>query len=559
MMLVFGARVAAGAGSCAGGGAPFGVVVVCGCTLVAVLAGGVAPVCGSGCGRWWVLSWREVCGVSRGGAGGVGCGVGGARLRSCVGGLWCPVPPGGGGGCGAVWWCCAVWWPSCLGGGGHRVQVWWGRLSPVVCPLAVWGSLAWSLDRPPGVFQYVGRAGSVWRGALGPLGRAVRDWSVATRGVWSCGAWGCRPTVEWAQWCGVLRLRGPRVGGSRLPGRVVAPVRCPRVVSGGVWLGCIVSTVGGGAICSGVGWARGRLPAGSGCRGLTVGGYSAVSPWWVPWWSLVGWLKGVFGVYRIHGGTIVCWGAAAVGAAGCGGGACVGVDRVVGSGVSCVVLGGSSWWSVVVVPWGWSLALRFLGGCGTCGVGLAWGGGAHVWACVFAFCSPRGPFLCLSLTPLFSLACLALFFFFRGGRLGCCAWVWVCAGVGAGVGVGVVGDGGRVAVVLWVPCVCAGPQASGSQGAGPGGADGGWLATVVAWRLRGWLRLLLSVWVAWPGVGVRVGVFMAWADGVVGSVGVVGLCGSRVCVRRRRSGWGWGTVGDAMGGGDAGDAYGGVL
>ena len=245
VMLVFGARAAARAWSCAGGGAPFGVVVVCGCTLVAVLAGGVAPVCGSGCGRWWVLSWREVCGVSRGGAGGVGCGVGGARLRSCVGGLWCPVPPGGGGGCGAVWWCCAVWWPSRWGGGGHRVQVWWGGLSPVVSPLALWGSPAWSLDRPPGVFQYVACVGSVWRGAWGPLGRGVRDWSVATRGVWSCGAWGCRPAVGWARWCGVLRLRGPRVGGSRLLGRVVAPMRCPRVVSGGVWLGCIVSTVGG--------------------------------------------------------------------------------------------------------------------------------------------------------------------------------------------------------------------------------------------------------------------------------------------------------------------------
>ena len=60
VMLVFGARAAAGAGSCAGGGAPFGVVVVCGCKLVAVLAGGVAPVCGSGCGWWWVLSWREL-------------------------------------------------------------------------------------------------------------------------------------------------------------------------------------------------------------------------------------------------------------------------------------------------------------------------------------------------------------------------------------------------------------------------------------------------------------------------------------------------------------------
>ena len=316
---------------------------------------------------------------------------------------------------------------------------------------------------------------------------------------------------------------------------------------------------GGGAICSGVGLARGRLSAGSGCRGLTVGGYSAVSPWCVPWWSLVGWLKGVLGVYRIHGGTTVCWGAAAVGAAGCGGGACVVFDRVVGGGVSGVVLGGSSWWSVVVVPGGWSWALRFLGGCGTCGVGLAGGGGACVSMRV-CLLLPSWPLpLPVPYSSLF-VGLFGFFFFFGGGGwLGCCARVWVCAGVGAGVGAVVVGDGGRVAVVLWVPCVCAGPQASGSQGAGLGGADGGWLAAVVAWRLRGWLRLLVSVWVAWPGVGVRVGVFMAWADGAAGSAGVVGLCGCRVCVRRRRSGSGWGTVGDAMGGGGAGDAYGGVL
>ena len=134
--------------------------------------------------------------------------------------------------------------------------------------------------------------------------------------------------------------------------------------------------------------------------------------------------------------------------------------------------------------------------------------------------SPRSlplPFPCSSLfAGLFGFV-----FFYWGGWLGCCAWVWLCAGAGASVGVGVVGDGDGVAVALWVPCVCAGPQASGSQGAGPGGADGGWLAAVVAWRLRGWSRLLGSAWVAWPGVGVRVGVLMAWADGVVGSVGVV--------------------------------------
>ena len=267
-------------------------------------------------------------------------------------------------------------------------------------------------------------------------------------------------------------------------------------------------------MCSGVGWARGRMPASSGCRGRTVGGYSAASPWCVPWWPLAGRLKGVFGVYRIHGGSIVCWGAAAVGAAGCGGGACVGVDRVFGGGVSCVVLGGSSWWSVVVVPGGWSWALRFLGGCGTCGVGLVGGGGR---ACVGLRVCPLFPPWPLPLhvpySSLFAGLFGFVFFFLGGGWLGCCTWVWVCAGVGSRF-----------------------PDRQG-----------------------GWLWLLVSVWVAWPGVGVRVGVFVAWADGSVGSVGVVGLCGCRVCVRRRRSGLGWGTVGDAMGGGDAGDAYGGVL
>ena len=285
------------------------------------------------------------------------------------------------------------------------------------------------------------------------------------------------------------------------------PVAAP---AGGDWR-CVAGVYcfhrGGRAMCSGVGWARGRLPAGSGCRGLTVGGSFAVFPWCVPWWSLVGWLKVVFGSYRIHGGTIVCWRAAAGVAVGCGGGACVGVVRVVGGGASCVVLGSSSWLSVVVVPGGWSWAWRFLGGCGTCGVGLAGEGGrACVGLRVCLLLSPRSlplPFPCSSL-----FACLFCFFFVfffggGGGWLGCglflcCAWVWVCAGAGAGVGVGVVKDGSRVAVALWVPCVCAGPQASGFQGAGPGGAAGGWLAAVVAWRLRGWSRLLGSAWVAWP-------------------------------------------------------------
>ena len=249
------------------------------------------------------------------------------------------------------------------------------------------------------------------------------------------------------------------------------------------------------------------------------------------------------------------------------------VRRVVGMGLVSV----STVWLAAVCRVSSSAALHggllwwcLGGGLGLCGswegaghAGSGWlgGGGARVWACVFAFCSPRGPFLCLSLTPLFSLACLALFFLGGGGG-GLAGVLCVAVGVcrcrhrcGRGCRGG-RGSGGCCALGF---CVCAGPQASGSQGAGPGGADGGWLAAVVAWRLRGWPLLLVSAWVAWPGVGARVGVFMAWADWVVGSVGVVGLCGCRVCVRRRRSGLGWGTVGDAMGGGDAGDAYGGVL
>ena len=87
-MLVLRACVAAGAGSCVGaqGSARFGVAVLCGCSLVAVPAGGAVPGRGSGCGRWWALRWRVVCGVSRDGAGGavMGCGAGvvvGARVH----------------------------------------------------------------------------------------------------------------------------------------------------------------------------------------------------------------------------------------------------------------------------------------------------------------------------------------------------------------------------------------------------------------------------------------------------------------------------------------------
>ena len=315
--------------------------------------------------------------------------------------------------------------------------------------------------------------------------------------------------------------------------------------AGGEWR-CVAGVYrfhgGGGGYLLGCGLGRGRLPAGSGCRGLTVGGSSAVSPWCVPCWSLVGWLKGVFGVYRIHGGTIVCWRAAARVAPGCGGGACVGVVRVVGGSVSFVVLRGSSWWSVMVVPGGWSWAWRFLGGCGTCGVGLAWGGGGRV--CGLACLPSALPAVSSSAFPLLLSFCWLVwlwFFFWGGGWLGCCAWVWVCAGAGAGVGVGVVGDRGRLAFVLWVPCVCAGPQASCFQGAGPGvltsgggrqwwrgacmGDRGCWV--VPGRRGRAWAcvwvcswRGLMGWWAVWAWL-VCVGVGYVCAESAVGWAGAL--------------------------------------
>ena len=132
---------------------------------------------------------------------------------------------------------------------------------------------------------------------------------------------------------------------------------------------------------------------------------------------------------------------------GCGGGACAGVTSLVGGGASCVVLGGSSWWSVLVVLGGCSWAWRFLGGCGTCGVGLA-GGGARVCgpACLpsaLSAVSSSAFFLSLSFCLLF----LPPFFLERGGVgaaffgavLGCgcvpvpvLVWAWVSWGTGLG-------------------------------------------------------------------------------------------------------------------------------
>ena len=215
-------------------------------------------------------------------------------------------------------------------------------------------------------------------------------------------------------------------------------------------------------------------------------------------------------MYRIHGGTIVCWGVAAVGAAGRGGGACVGVDRVFGGGVSCVILGGSSWWSVVVVPGGWSWALRFLGGCGTCGVGLAGGGGR---ACVDLRVRPLLPPWPLPLPVPYSSLFVGLFgFVFFGGG-------------GGGAGVLCVGMG-VCRCRLLVPRVRGGLTAGGWRqwwrGACVGGC-GSWL--VSGWRGRAWAcvwvcswRGVMGWWAVWAWL-VCVGVGYVCAEGAVGWAG----------------------------------------
>ena len=158
-------------------------------------------------------------------------------------------------------------------------------------------------------------------------------------------------------------------------------------------------------------------------------------------------------------------------------------------------------------------------GAGHAGSASLGGGGACVWACIFAFCSLRGPLLFLSLAPLFFLIRFALFVFVSGGGL------LGCGVSGAGRGCGCV----LVPMLVW---------AWVSWGTGVG-----WLlrsgipvcasapmvpvSGVLVWGAltAGGRRVLGSAWVAWPGARVRVGVFMAWADWVVDSVGVAGLSG----------------------------------
>ena len=296
------------------------------------------------CAVWGFWGW---CWCS----GGVWCGAGVLRCCCCAGGLRCPmslgsaswcvamsraglsseVRVGGVGECGVVWWRWVVCWLPHSGGGGSIVsgsgrvggRSWFvlERCGAVPCgllvvplvfasPWAVWDRCGKGLGVPCsgvsgiGVSQ-PGGGGRVVPGCVGPPLSGSRGVGSA---VYGPGA-GCHV-------CGVWVCGGP---GS-------APVGGERLCVAGVYRS---HGGGGGGLGSGVGWVCGRLLAGSRSRGLTLGGSSLVSPWCVRWQPLVGCLWRAFAVYRIHGGTPVCWRAAVGDAGGCGGVACVCVVRVV--------------------------------------------------------------------------------------------------------------------------------------------------------------------------------------------------------------------------------------
>ena len=179
--------------------------------------------------------------------------------------------------------------------------------------------------------------------------------------------------------------------------------------------GCsVLSAWPGGAVGLGVGWVRGMLQAGSGCRGLTVGGSSAVSPWCVPWWPLVGWLEGgSWGVPHPwgHHCVLACrsglWGWDVCRCCPCGRRQCV-VCRP--PWLLLEVRCGRAWGVVLGLAVSWE-------GAGHAGSGRLRGGRACVCVRVFALCSLCGFFLTLS--PALG-----------GG--GACGWAFLALGVGVG-------------------------------------------------------------------------------------------------------------------------------
>ena len=248
-------------------------------------------------------------------------------------------------------------------------------------------------------------------------------------------------------------------------------------------------------MCSGVGWARGRMPAGSGCRGRTVGGYSAASPLVRPVVASGRPAEGDFwGVPHPWGHHCVLGRRSA----GCGGlwgwGLCRCRPCVWRRCVVCrprrlllvVCCGGA--WGVVL---GFAVPGRVRDMRGWAG----WGGGARV--CGLACLPSVPPVAPSSACPLllsFSLACLALFFLGGGG-----------GGSGAVRG-----------------CGCVPVSAPGSQTARVGGC-GSWL--VSGWRGRAWVcvwvcswRGLMGWWAVWAWL-VCVGVGYVCAEGAVGWAG----------------------------------------
>ena len=366
--------------------------------------------------------------------------------------MWCVgfpgmLPAGGRGDvqsrCGVVSFLCCWAAVSHVPGWGRGVRCGMVALGCVVdfplgggasCPgLVGWVVALGASSGGAGQSRAVSRS-SIWRFPV--LGRCG---IVAVRGLGSpgigCVGLECRNQGGVVAWCfGVSahRLVGSGVWGAPSMGHVRAATFvgsagrwvvasraccCPGAAPvGDGWL-CVAGVYGlhggGGALGSGAGWVRGRLPAGSGRWGLTVGGSSVVSPWCVLWWPLVGWLWGPFRCTASMGAPLCVgrpqWGVLSVvwaGLVSLSSVCCAAVRRVSSS---AVPHGGLLWRCV-----GGGLgAGGSPEGAGHAGSGWPGGGGACVSACtatltflghdvpgVSALCCLRGFLLCLSPAPL---------------------------------------------------------------------------------------------------------------------------------------------------------------
>ena len=451
-----------------------------------------------------------------------------------------------------MWWRLAVC-PLPQRGGGYRVWVRWRRWLLVVGHRAVRVRFMRSLGVPlvfPGPWASSDlcgvRFGVPWGHVCGTgvsqpggRGRVVpRCVGPPLSGSRSVGSAVCGPGAGYHV-CGV---RGPVNRG--VTGVLWRP---PWVVSGCVWLGCILSMVGGRP------WARVWRGPVLGQR-LVEGAGASLSVR-LPW-CLLGVSRGV--PWSAGCGLLRC--TSTTGPPLCVAGSLWGLRLVVGAWRVSVL---SVWFAVArhvsssAVPLRGPLRRCMGGGLGLGGSwdraghaesGWLWGGGLR--ACVGLHCNLRFSWLwcprcvCPLLPPRFSplpfpfpylFACLFLFFAVSEG--GECGWSTVFAVLGVGVGAcrfwcwcgrhGAVGQLWRHSLA-WVPwgmvdgrplstgfpvCVSAlrHPVPFGFRGTGQGRAGGGGSAAVAMWRLCGWSWLSGSAWVAWPDAGVRVGVFLVRA------------------------------------------------